>query len=474
MDRVGRQDRLRIYERVLETVDDMVCVLDGERVSYATTPLASWLDTTREELVGRPLVDVLPPDAAEALREALDSLDKDGEVTVDLAVDRTDGSTRRGVLRLSPLPAQPGQTVGSLDDTTELVRARTALGHERDRFLRLFEQIPDPILEVEYVEDDTVVRSINDAFAERFGHDPTAIEGRSIRHLDLHYGTDVDADGRSIDERVREGGVLTDQFRRRTVDGPREFLFRGFTYESGSKTRAFGIYTDITEQKHRERYLQVTNRILRHNLRNELNVVFGYASEIVRLAEDDVAVEYARRIEQTGRELAGLAEGAAELKQYIDGGAAIELGPVPLKPMAERVAADLRDRYPTARIDVDVPASATAHADEDLETAIEELVENAIEHGGETPRVLVEATVDGQDDGSGEVSLVVADDGPGIPDSIRTVVAGEGEITQLQHNSGIGLWLVSWIVGAYGGDLSFGPGIDGTGTAVTMRIPAAD
>jgi signal transduction histidine kinase len=38
-----------------------------------------------------------------------------------------------------------------------------------------------------------------------------------------------------------------------------------------------------------------------------------------------------------------------------------------------------------------------------------------------------------------DVTDDVADDGPGIPDDERTVIAGETEITQLKHGSGLGL-----------------------------------
>ena len=477
MDRIDRENRLHTYERVLETVDDMVCVLDGEDVVYATQPLTAWLDSSRSDLIGTPITAQLPPPAAARVSDGLDALEDDGEETIEITVGRSNGSPRRGRIRLSPLPSQPGQVVATIDDITELTRTRTALDHERDRFHRLFEQIPDPIMEVEHLEDDTVVRSINEAFTEQFGYEPAAIEDESIRQLDLRYGTPDERGEPSIDERVREEGVVIDQLRRRTVDGPREFLFRGFVYESASTTRAFGIYTDITEQKHRGRYLQVTNRILRHNLRNELNVVFGFASEIARIAEDEAIVDYARRIETTGRNLAGLAEGAAEIKRFIDRGPATDLAPVEVAPIVDRIAETARDRHPSATIVVDVPASATVRANDDLDTALEELVENALEHGGDSPRVVITGTVEEPSTDPGHrptLTLVVADDGPGIPDSVAAVVTGEGEITQLQHNSGIGLWLVAWIIEGFGGDLTFGPGPDGSGTAATIRLPTAE
>ena len=73
----------------------------------------------------------------------------------------------------------------------------------------------------------------------------------------------------------------------------------------------------------------------------------------------------------------------------------------------------------------------------------------------------------------GAVTIRVADDGPGIPEAIREVISGDAPITQLRHNSGIGLWIVAWVVEAYGGTVGFEPGIDGEGTTVRLRLPAA-
>jgi signal transduction histidine kinase len=72
------------------------------------------------------------------------------------------------------------------------------------------------------------------------------------------------------------------------------------------------------------------------------------------------------------------------------------------------------------------------------------------------------------------VSVRVADDGPGVLEGVRGVITGETEVTQLNHNTGIGLWIVAWIAEAYGGEVAFGPGIDGEGTTVTLRLPVAE
>ena len=53
------------------------------------------------------------------------------------------------------------------------------------------------------------------------------------------------------------------------------------------------------------------------------------------------------------------------------------------------------------------------------------------------------------------VDVLVVDDGPGIPEAERAAVTGARDITQLQHGSGLGLWLVRWAVESVGGDVGF-------------------
>jgi signal transduction histidine kinase len=66
--------------------------------------------------------------------------------------------------------------------------------------------------------------------------------------------------------------------------------------------------------------------------------------------------------------------------------------------------------------------------------------------------------------------VAVTDDGPGLP-AHESRVLTNGEETPLEHGSGMGLWVVHWIVSRYGGELDFE--VD-DGTTVRLSLPAAD
>jgi signal transduction histidine kinase len=480
----------------------MVCVLDADgAVTYATAPFAEWLDTTSVALVGRRLREVLSEPDADRVADAVDRAGGESAVhgdpdgiedarnervrQIEITVERGDGARERHAeLRLSPLSDGSRGVVASLTDTSDLRRTETQLSREQDRFDRLFERLPDPVMEVALEPEQTVVARINSAFASQFGYDPAALRGRPLAALDIDDDRlsgmgeetgDASGDGgageRTIDERVREEGFVTAEVRRRTVDGVREFLFRGFVYDTTAGRRAFGIYTDITDRRRRERYFRVVNRILRHNLRNELNVVFGFASEISNEADDERIADYAERIATTGKRLADLAEGAAGIRRVVEEGTVRDPVPVSVGRVAGAVREEYAERFPEARIDVSVRDDIVVRGDERLEEAIEHLVENAVVHSrSDAARVAVTAE---RHPDAGVVAVHVADDGPGVPYGVRGVITGEMEVTQLTHNTGIGLWIVAWIAEAYGGEVAFGPGIDGEGTTVTLRLPAA-
>jgi signal transduction histidine kinase/DNA-binding NarL/FixJ family response regulator len=216
----------------------------------------------------------------------------------------------------------------------------------------------------------------------------------------------------------------------------------------------------------REQRLQVFNRILRHNLRNDLNVVLGRAENIAE--EFPPAEQEASVIKQKASELIEISEKAREVGKTLDRENRTKKQ-IDLTDCVERTCPEFRQNYPDAEIVTDVPDSVRVYADKTLEAAISELIENAIEHNDGAPSITV--TVSATEDDREWLELTVLDDGPGIPKDEREVLA-EGEETALHHGSGLGLWLTNWIVGKFGGELSFDD-YHASGGAVTLRLQRA-
>jgi PAS domain S-box-containing protein len=223
-----------------------------------------------------------------------------------------------------------------------------------------------------------------------------------------------------------------------------------------------------SELQTRERQLdllrQVLSRVLRHNLRNDLQVIRAHARRIPEAdrAEVDELVE---TVVGKADDLASTGEKARRLERIIDSeGESVE---VDVTAVVASVVEDIREDYPDAVVETDCPEWAGAVADDHLSLAVEDLVENGIVHAND-PEPEVTVSVERTD---GHVVLDIADEGPGIPEEELAVLEARSE-SDLEHASGAGLWVVTWIVERSGGELSF----DSTpeGTTATIRLPRGD
>jgi signal transduction histidine kinase len=233
-------------------------------------------------------------------------------------------------------------------------------------------------------------------------------------------------------------------------------LYRGY----GAFTGRLITLRDVTERRLREQRLDVFNRLLRHNLRNELNVVHGNV-ELAREETDDEATRQ-RLADAAGtvETIVGRSDKIGSLSRTVESDAD---GPVDL---ARLLRAD--DRITRPPVTVDLPDRLPVAAGPSLAVAFAELVDNAIRHDDGEPSVRV--AVDEAESDADTVAVTVSDTGPGIDEHEWRIVV-EGEETPLRHTSGIGLWLVNWVVERCGGELAVEN--TATGCTVTLWLPRA-
>jgi signal transduction histidine kinase len=113
---------------------------------------------------------------------------------------------------------------------------------------------------------------------------------------------------------------------------------------------------------------------------------------------------------------------------------------------------------------IDATVDLTAPIDEgDLAEILGNLVENAARYAKSSVRVEGSAS-------AGEVTIAVADDGPGIPNADRESALSRGvQLDRKSGGSGLGLAIVSDIVEAYGGRLAMANA--DPGLVVTISLP---
>jgi signal transduction histidine kinase len=192
------------------------------------------------------------------------------------------------------------------------------------------------------------------------------------------------------------------------------------------------VLSDVTVRERQRQRVEVLNRVLRHNLRNDLTVVLGYA-ETLAAGLDGENRRMAELIEKNARSLVDLGENAREVEAFLEA----EETTFDAARVTRSVLADLAGEHPEATVEVDIADSIDFYGvDRAFEAIVENLVENAIEHGAEPVSVSLAPT-------DGGARLVVRDAGSGIPEHELAVLRSGGE-TALEHGSGLGLWAVYW------------------------------
>lgn len=225
-----------------------------------------------------------------------------------------------------------------------------------------------------------------------------------------------------------------------------------------------GEFQDLTAYKARGRRLQLLYRVLRHNLRNNMNVIQGWADQLQRAIKDDDIERQAEIIKETAMEVGELSDSVADLERLVEKDASERQRKNVVK-IVRTVAAELEDEFPEATIEVSSEKEEMfVSIDEGFWLALEHALANAIEHNDtDDPHVTISQHISGHD-----VVIRIADNGPGIPE--MEINALEDESTPLQHGSGLGLSIIQWCTRSLGGDINIDTHGD-TGTAVSIHLP---
>jgi PAS domain S-box-containing protein len=232
------------------------------------------------------------------------------------------------------------------------------------------------------------------------------------------------------------------------------------------------VCRDITNQKEREATLRqreedlellkdLQSRFLRHNLRNELNVVRANTELLANKEDVEERDRYETVIDKTDKIL-DWSKKAQTIEKLIGERTTLSYD---LDDQLEQLISRLEQTYPDVEFDLQVTGGTRIEAVPQVESALENVIDNAARYN--TPP---EKSVRIVTEQSGEtVTVRIEDNGPGISET-EIATLEEGAEGPLKHSSGFGLWLVYWVVLKSGGDLSIETG---DGTTVLLEFEAA-
>jgi len=230
-----------------------------------------------------------------------------------------------------------------------------------------------------------------------------------------------------------------------------------------------GLYAIESEERLDEardlaNLLTINQRVLRHNLRNELSVSLGYLKNIEAADRSAETERDVRMIEKHLRRLLTTTERTREIVSIWENDRTAEFD---LVTVLEAEIARAREEHPGVEIATEFDADCRVNCHSALPSAIREALENAIEHTPEDTPITARVRR-GRD---GMAILEITDRGRGIPKFDVEAIEGQKE-TPLNHTQGLGLWIIYWTVKMSGGTLDLleeSP----QGTTVRITLPEA-
>ncbi|WP_440991340.1 ATP-binding protein [Haloarchaeobius baliensis] len=335
----------------------------------------------------------------------------------------------------------------------------------------------DALQDAVYVFDaDRVLIDANARVGEVSGRPRDELLGWKLADFQSEYVAPEDRERLAATFERIEGPASTEE--RQTFDlidseGRRVPVDARFVRYEG---KTVAVLRNLTEQKERERRLtelseelDVLNRVLRHDIRNDMNVVLGWAEELEPHVAPEGRESYENIVDAV-QHTVELTKEVRDLAEAITRGEEFPTRPTRLDDVLREQFAKNRKKFEhaTFEVDGDLPP-VTVCGNEMLSSVFDNLLSNAvIHHDRDSPTVTLHVEHDGD-----AAVVSVADDGPGIPDTRKETVFGRGEHGIDSPGTGIGLYLVDSLVDGYGGSVTIADN-EPRGSVFVVTLPLAD
>ncbi|WP_370515736.1 PAS domain S-box protein [Halapricum sp. CBA1109] len=452
-----RKRREQEYEQIFNGVEDPIAVFDPDTgdITEVNEPYRDMIGYDDLETIQELGIEGMSPSEGEYTAERGTALIREVSTTsepktVEWEAETAGGDRRYLDITLSPAVIRGEKRVLSIQrDVTE-----------RKRREQEYEQIFNGVQDAIAVFDPGTLEFLdaNEAYLEMFDHESLGeLRERGVSGLSVTKEGYTEQRGREVHQRVVESDEPEIvEWQGETSSGERVWLeVKVAPAVIGGEQRTVSIQRDITERKRRKQRLEVFNRILRHNLRNRLDVIQSHAEELQSRTTGD----HAERIVAAVDDLAGVGRRARQVDQILskeDNFTEIDITQR-LREIVETMEAIDSDIV----VRTDFPKEARLQTDEESITmAVESALENALGHAASAVAVAV-------DDRPTEHVITIADDGPGIPEEELRPIEAQTE-TRLQHGRGLGLWQLRWCVDNLNGELTIETD---TGTTVRITVP---
>jgi len=445
------------FEALLDHAQDKIVVVDADgRITYANDAVRRTLGYDLDDFVGTNAFEYVHPADVDDVRTAFETTVDASEFTertITYRLATADGSWVTLESRMSNLTDEDvdGYVVSSRD-VTDRVTAERDRRETRTRLEELAATTNDVLWM--FSADWTDVQFVNAAYEDVYGSSIRVLRDDPGSFLTTVHPEDVPRVEEAM-AALSAGESVDMEYRVDPTDGYGTWVWvQGEPIvEDGDVVHVAGYTRDVTQRRRRERQLYVMDTLLRHNLRNDLTVVLGEAERIA--TDHPNATDHTAVIRETARSLLDSAQKGREIIDRLDTDDTRH--PVDVAAAVDHSVRDVRERFPDATVDHEHDDTATARAVDGVDAAVTELLENAIQHN-DHPNPTVAVDVVETDDA---VTVTITDDATPIPTIEANVLTGDAQMDDVYHASGLGLWLVHWLVELSNGEITVHASDDG-------------
>lgn len=452
-----------LYRSVVTASPDAIAISDLNGVITMVSPAAVLMFGGRspDDFIGHNVMEYIHPDDAPLAQKNMAFLISGGKLHIrqyrGQRLDKTYFPYEIHSELTYDDQANPAGIVYVIRDITLRVEAEEALRENEERFITIFQEVPDPLL---ILDESGIVREINLTGEIRLQVPRDRILGTPFSFFELFP---EDEKGNPLMFILGQNTGETLQTRMHLPDGTQRYVIirtRRITLRRAPAILL--MIQDIDEIKRAQNALaqannqiNLLNSITRHDILNRVTVVMSYCQFLMEDITDEVAYTRLSYILESGKDIRHLIDFTREYQDLgIKKPVWQRFDLIFQKPSIQNLLEGITVKLPEIAVEISV--------DPMLEKVVYNLVENSTRHG----QCVTEITVSYQkhDD---DLLIRYSDNGVGIPLEEKKLIFKKGH----GKNTGLGLFLIREILNITGISITE-TGLPGEGVLFEILVPA--